>query len=308
MTISHRVDSQTLAGLVDGFVGIDLPFATIAGVFELTRLDLRVTDAPSGGTVVAMVNTVAGGGGSDLLQGTIADGDLLGTVTGSVLITGTTTLYLRVVSADDDAMGLSASVEVSASGADVAFILLSTLQRVKDVLQITDSTNDAALLGHLEGVSAGMQSWMQREIPAESRLVERHLTSGLNSEILTNEWPIVSVEEVRNGTTVQATDTYRIESERILRRVSSGVRFDWPENAEIEVDYTSGYASIPPDLVDACAQETARRWLQTVAAGGPGAHVSSLGPSVGDTESVLVDGFLPQTITTMRPYQRFANG
>jgi hypothetical protein len=297
-----------LAGLVDGFVGVDLPFATIAGVFELTRLDLRVTDAPSGGTVVAMVNTVAGGGGSALLQGTIADGDLLGTVTGSVLITGTTTLYLRVVSADDDAMGLSASVEVSASGADVAFILLSTLQRVKDVLMITDSTNDAALLGHLEGVSAGMQNWMRREIPAESRLVERHLTSGLNSEILTKEWPIISIEAVRNGTTVQATDTYRIEPERIIRRVSSGVSYLWPENAEIEVDYTSGYAAIPPDLVDACAQETARRWLQTVSAGGPGAHVSSLGPSVGDTESVLVDGFMPQTVETMKQYRRFANG
>ncbi len=304
MTISHRIDSQQLSGLLAGFVGVDMAFATILGSFSLTRVDLRLTDAPSGGTVVAMVNTVTGGGGSDLIQGTILDTTTFISTTGAVAVTGTTTLYLRVVSESGDAMGLSASVEISFPDAGVVTILLSTLQNVKDSAGITGSTNDTILQRHLEGVSQGMRNWMQRDITAKVITVERHYPTGLNSGIVLDEGPIISIEAVRSGGTALASTAYRSEPDRILRRVSSTSRIDWTRNTEIEVDYTAGFAAVPADLVDACTQETVRRWFQTVKGAGGGAHVASVTPETGNTETLLTDGFMPQTIQAMQPYRR----
>lgn len=306
MTISHRVDSQQLSGLLGGFVGVDMAFATILGSFSLTRVDLRLTDAPSGGSVVAMVNTVTGGGGSALIQGEVLDGTSFISTTGAVAVTGTTTLYLRVVSESGDAMGLSASVEISFPDAGVVTILLSTLQNVKDSAGVTDTTNDTIIQRHLEGVSQGMRNWMERDITAQVITVERHFPTGLSSGMILNAGPIISVEAVRSGGSVLDSSTYRSEPDRILRRVSGSSRIKWTRDADIEVDYTAGFAAVPADLVDACTQETVRRWLQTVKGAGSGAHVSSNTPETGDTETLLTDGFLPQTIETMKHYRLFS--
>lgn len=303
MTVSHRIDSSQLSGTLGGFLAIDVAFATISGAFRMTRLDLRVTDAPSGGTVDAMVNTVTGGGGVALLQGTIADGTNYLSVTGDIAFSGTTTFYLRVVSESGAAMGLSASVEISLPDGGTVTVFLSTLQNVKDSAKITGVTNDSIIQRHLEGVSAEMQNWMRRQIVTTVRTVERHYPLGLSTGIVLDDGPIVSVEEVRQSGDVMDVAEYRAEAGRILRRVSSDDRIKW-EAAEIEVDYTSGYASVPADLVDACTQEAVRRWLQTPAAGGLGVHVNAQTPETGDTKTFDIAGFMPQTIQAMRPYRR----
>ena len=302
MPVAYRIDSQTIAGLLGGFVNVDLAFATLVGPATMTRLDLRLTDAPSSGTVTVMVNTVSGGGGSDLLSGTILDGTKFISVTGSIAITGTTTLYLRVTAESGNAFGLSASVEIS--NAEAVTVLLSTLQLVKDSAGITGSTNDAIILRHLEGVSEGMRNWMRHNITSEVITEERHFTSGLNSGIALDKRPIISVQEVRSSGTILATNTYRTEQDSILRKVSGEFRQTWAQGSEIEVDYTAGYAAVPSDIVDACTQEAVRRFLQTKAGKGPGAHVSGLSPESGDSKTLIVDGFMPQTIQAMKPFRR----
>lgn len=269
----------------------------------MTRLDLRLTDAPSGGTVAAMVNTVTGGGGAALLQGTIADGTNYLSVTGDIAFSGTTTFYLRVTAESGSAMGLSASVEISLPDGGSVTVFLSSLQNVKDSAGITGVVNDAILTRHLEGVSAAMQNWMGRKIVSTVRTVERHYPAGLGTAIVLDDGPIISVEAVRKSGSVMTSDLYRNDGGRLLRRVSSDNRILW-ETAEIEVDYTSGYPTVPADLVDACTQETVRRWFQTVKAGGPGAHTTAVTPETGDSETIETDGFLPQTIQAMRPYRR----
>lgn len=306
MTISHRIGSQTLAGLLGGFVDEDVLFATVVGEFRMTRLDLRLTDAPSGGSVAVMVNTVTGGVGSQLLQGTILDGTAFLTVVGDITLGGTTEFYLRVTAESGDAMGLSASVELSLPTGGVVTVMLSTLGNVKGSAGITDALNDTIILRHLEGVSRGMQEWMDQKIVLTVHTVERHFPSGLNSALILECGPIASIEAVRSGSATLDSATYRLEDGRFLRRVSGGARINWTRNAEIEVDYTSGFLVVPEDLVDACTQETVRRWLQTLKAGGGGAHVTSRTPATGDTETLLADGFMPQTIETMRHYRRFA--
>jgi hypothetical protein len=293
--------------LLAGFVGVDVAFATIGGAFRITRLDLRLTDAPGSGTVSAMVNTVAGGGGTALLSGTVADGTRHISVTGDILFSGTTTLYLRITSESGFAMGLSASVEIStpSSGAP-ATVFLSTLQNVKDSAGITGSTNDDAITRHLEGVSKSMQNWMGRNILSTVTTSERHYPVGLSTGMVLDIGPIMSIEEVRQAGVVLVSDTYRAEQDRILRRVSGEYRIKWPSNSEIEVDYTAGHAAVPADLVEACTQETVRGWLQTVKAGGAGTHVSSVSPETGNTNIFVTTGFMPQTISAMTPYRRLA--
>lgn len=252
-----------------------------------------------------MVNTVTGGVGSQLLQGTILDGTTFLTVTGDITLSETTEFYLRITAESGDAMGLSVSVELSLPTGGVITVMLSTLDNVKDSAGITDAVNNTIILRHLEGVSREMQEWMDQKIVLTVHTVERHFPSGLNSALVLGCGPVVSVEEVRSGGTALATDAYRFEAGRLLRRVSSTSRLNWTRDTEIEVDYTSGFLVVPEDLVDACTQETVRRWLQTVKGAGGGAHVASKTPETGDTETLLTDGFMPQTIEAMRPYRRF---
>lgn len=305
MTISHRVDSQSLAGLLSGFVGVDVPFATISGSFRMTRLDLRVTDAPSGGTVAAMVNTVTGGGGSALLQGTIADGDRHVSVTGDIALSGTTTFYLRITAESGAALGLSASVELSLPDGGTATVFLSTLDNVKHAAKVTGSANDAAIQRHLEGVSKAMQNWMGRQIISTAITAEYHFPTGLNSAILLEDGPVSTLTEVRLSGSILAATGYRLEGARLLRRIAGSARTKW-EQAEVEVDYTAGYAAVPADLVEACTQEAATRWLRSVASGGPGLHVNAKTPETGDTKTFDTGPFLPQTIAAMSPYRRLA--
>ena len=303
MAVSHRIESQQISGLLSGFVATDVQFATVSGAFTMSRLDLRLTDAPSGGTVDVMVNTVTGGGGAALLQGTIADGTRFISVTGDIAFSGTTSFYLRVVSESGFAMGLSASVEISTLDGGTVTVLLSTLQNVKDSAAITGSTNDAIIQRHLEGVSKEMQNWMDRQIITTVRTVERHFPVGLGTAIVVDDYPVNSVEEVRQSGSVMDVAGYRVDGGRLLRRVSSGSRRLW-EKSEIEIDYTTGYAAVPADLVDACTQETVRRWRQTIVAGAHGAHVTSISPEAGDGKTFESAGFMPQTIQAMQPYRR----
>jgi hypothetical protein len=184
-------------------------------------------------------------------------------------------------------------------------VLLSTLEAVKESGKITDVTNDAILTRHLRGVSRAMQNWMGRTFTPTVLTEERHFPTGLNSGIVVNRGPIISVEEIRIAGTVLATTDYRTEGNRMIRRVSGESRIAWARNSEVELDYTAGYALIPADIFDAAAQETLRQWFGSKGSGGPGLHVVNVTPSVGDAKEFSTDEFLPYTIAVMKPYRRF---
>lgn len=297
--VSHRAESSQIAGLLSGFVGIDLPFAVMSESVRLTRADFRVTDPPTGGSVVARL--VAGSGS---LEATIADGQRLVSVTGSVLLGAGDQLALRVVSESGNALGLSVSAELSAPDASSISVYLTSLERVKDSFGITQAGSDAVLLRLIQSVSKGMQMWMARSILQTTTVAERHYPTGLSSAIVLNEGPVTAVAEVRTNGAALDSANYRIDGKRLLRRVAGSRRFNWERDAEIEVDYTAGYLSAPLDLVDAATNEVARAWLASIRGGGDGPHVNSTTPETGDTKTLFQGGWLPMTVEIMRPYRR----
>jgi len=304
VTVSQRITSTTIAGTLGGFVGVDLPFAVVSDSLRITRVDFRVTDAPSGGTVDVMINNTPGGAGTKTVPATIADGTRHASVTADVLLEAGETLYLRVTDESGSAMGLSASVELSLLTGQQVTVFLSTLPNVKDSAGISGTGDDLILTRHLEAVSRGMQNYMAREIPKIIYTDERHFPTGLNSALVLSHDPIVSVEGIRVGNVALTSDDWRIEGGRLLRRVSSDLALNWTKGTEVEVDYTAGYENIPSDLVDACTQEVLRRWFQTPKGGGDGAHVVSTTPETGDSTAYTQEEWMPQTLAVMRTYRR----
>lgn len=61
--MADRVPPPTVAGLLTGFVAVDLFAGYFPAAATLTAFQPAVTDAPSGGTVAVDLRTATGGGG-----------------------------------------------------------------------------------------------------------------------------------------------------------------------------------------------------------------------------------------------------
>jgi len=219
--MSNRIESHAIAGLLTGFVGLTLPFATISSAGRVTRFDLRVSDPPAGGSVV--VELIDAGSGVQLVQGTIGAGVRHVSIPASVDIVGGITLGLRIVSESGGAVGLSGSAEIAETPPTDVTAFLTDLTRVKDSLAIAGLSADAVLTSQIAGVSRGMQRWMGIEVHQTVWTNEPHFPVGLSTGLVLYHGPIVSVEEVRQSGSVLAADQYRAERGRILRRDDAAI-------------------------------------------------------------------------------------
>lgn len=187
--MSDRAPIPTIAGLLTGFVGVDVPVAYFANAATLESFYPVVTDAPSGGSVVVALRTATGGGGSGLTA-TIASGarSPATPTTGSVAIAAGTTLYLRITSESGAALNLSGSYSVSsASGVTTA---LTTVDRVKRYLDIAAATWDTLLGEIVLGVSGAATRYIGRAIVETTITGERH--DGGKELIRLLEYPVAS--------------------------------------------------------------------------------------------------------------------
>lgn len=270
--MSDRMPIATIPGLVSPWVGLDFVLAELSAAATISRVFLRRTDHLAGDVVAASVRNAAGGGGSGISV-TIADGAAYGTGVGSLAIAAGGLVYLRVGASGASSMNLAGWVEIE--GAAGVTTALTNLARVKQWLGIGDTANDDLLSTLIAGVSKRCQTAMEREILATAIAAELHEGDGADDVLQLRQFPILAspAPVVRQltaaGPVVIDAVTYRLLPDRgwILRGVN-GSSTPWPcGRANLEVDYTAGYAVVPEDLAQAATMQVAYLWRQTKAGG-----------------------------------------
>lgn len=292
-----------------GFLNTGMQVAYFATPNTLTRLSLFATDAPSGGTVTAELNTASDGSG-DSISVTIADGDNFATATGAVTIAAGGSLYLIITEDSGSALNLSGEYEVyQTSGVTT---LLTTLANVKLDAKIsgTDADRDTVLNTLIAGVSKRMQDWMDRPIVQTTATSEKIDSDGFWA-ILTKHWPIISITSVAlaDGTTlVENTDFECLEQDKAkgqIVRLSGGYKTGWERGERVvTVTYVHGYAAVPDDLVTAATTAVVQFFHETQQSGKGwrGLLTKDINPAGSPTLDKTV--WEQQVIPAMIPYRR----
>jgi hypothetical protein len=123
---------------------------------------------------------------------------------------------------------------------------LTNLNNVKDWMGLTASGDDALLSRLITAVSSFIGSWLNRAL-ATAAYTETRDGTGTKRLVLTN-YPVTAVASVTmDGTAIPSYsyvfDQYGIE-------LAAGVFTRGAGN--VVVQYTGGYAAIPPDIEQAC--------------------------------------------------------
>jgi hypothetical protein len=149
---------------------------------------------------------------------------------------------------------------------------LISLAILKDELGITDSSQDAKLQRYIDAISLKIEK-ITGTI-ASTEYTEKYLGTNTTKLVLKNR-PIISVESLKVDDV--EIDDYEIEKENgiihrdgLFRKTSyENVINNSPKGSSnqallnIEIEYTSGYATVPADIQDIALQETIRRYRGT---------------------------------------------
>ena len=139
---------------------------------------------------------------------------------------------------------------------------LCTLENVRTYLDIPvdkkDPEKDALYQSYIDRISVRMNNYCDRIF--ESTTYTEYYDGGGMSYLYTNQYPIISVTSINDdsgwswtSSTVISGVNYRVanNSRSILLK---NMRFgNYTEN--VKIVYIAGYATIPGDLIDACATE-----------------------------------------------------
>jgi hypothetical protein len=256
--VADRIEGA-IAGALDPFVGVDVYVATTLADVELASVQVGLLVAPSGGALTVELRNA----GSALATITVADGALSGAFTGAVAIASGTPLYLRVTASPGDPSDLRAALGFDAD------LALTTVARVKEYRRITTSAHDGQLAELVEGVSRALESYVGRPLVQRSHTAERRHGNGWN-ELVLDHWPVIGTPVVRvDGSAIAEGTDFRVRADwGILERIA-GDDSAWAcWEGDIEVDYVSGYATIPADLRLAATKQVVHEFSQTTAGGG----------------------------------------
>jgi hypothetical protein len=307
--MSDRVSIPTIAGALTSHINVDYAIAHFATAQTLEKFEPAVLVAPSGGSgsVSVDVRTATGGGGSGL-SATIPDGAKVPAtpVTGSVTIAADTTLYLRITAEAATApTDLYGNIEVSGA-ADVT-TALTTLARVKAWKSISASTDDDLLNTIIMGVSKRCQTYMTRNIVQLTNVSEKQSGVGRELPLVLREYPVivppaVAIRDVE-GDTVATTDYDVDEEAGLVHKATDGVVSSWTEGLRnYEVDYTSGFATVPEDLALAATAQVVHVFLNATAGAGRQSLDSTINDA-GGSASFLQGEWAPGVRQTLDGYR-----
>lgn len=303
--MADRVPIPMIHGSLTSFVDVDIFVGYFPAARTLTSFQPAVLGAPSGGSVSVDLRTAIDGGGEGL-SATIPDGAKVpaSPVTGSIDVAAGTSLYARITAESGSAAGLYGQYEIDvAAGISAA---LTTLARLKAFRGISGSGSDDDLSTVIAGVSKRMQAHMARSIVSQAITEEKHDASGLSDTIILGEYPVIVPPAVvlrdRNGEEIDST-TYEVDEDAgFLIRVTAGEPSNWDAGRRAyEVDYTSGYATIPEDLAFWATKQAAYEWLQFGQAGRLGNRGEILDP--GGEAQYLTGEWAPGVLNAMAPYR-----
>jgi hypothetical protein len=145
--------------------------------------------------------------------------------------------------------------------------LLATVQGAKNLLGISDTTQDALLGVILDGASSAWSSYCGRVFGSE--VVTETVPGNDRYSLIMGRRPLASVSEVRQDDDVVDTDNYQIESDvaGLLYNVNRWTSLTNKRPDYWAVDYTAGYVlpnhggtqTLPGDIEQACL-ETVKTW------------------------------------------------
>lgn len=303
-----RVPVATVGGLLSPWIGDagDLVAAVSVGSATLKRLFLHVPEAPSSAAIVASIRTASSGGGSGI-QATIPIGAKSGVGTGSVVLSGSETLYLRVESAGAEAADLSGWFELETADGTVVISALTNTTRVKRYLSEAGTSLDVNLNELILSVSKAMQNWMQRLILERAISNEKHDGNGVHDVLNLRHYPVTaaSVTVDVDGVALDAGDFEVEEEPGQVYYKPDGTFAPWPKGRRnLVFDYSSGYDSVPEDLEHAATLQVLYEFKKTAAGGG---RVGERQTTVGDGINVyMVDAWVPEVLAIMQHYRRAA--
>ena len=298
-----------IAGALTGFIGEDgIPVAYFVSANVLTDAAFTVLQAPSGGTTVIALNTAADGTG-DEIEVTIADGDNYATASGTVAITAGSYLYQIIVSDSGGALSLSGEYTVETTTGVVAMLTNLAIVKIDGDITGTDANRDIMLNYIIAGVSARMQKWMGRPIDPQTATDEK-LDSIGNYVVQTRHYPIISVTTLEENGTALTEDTHFEVGEDDLKeghivRISGEYPIAWASGRRVvKVTYEHGYASVPPDLVQAATAQAVQDYNDTLQSGRGWRGLSGKGVDPSASVSYDKDFWEKFTVPVMEPYRR----
>lgn len=110
--MADRVPVGFLPGVVSARAGEDFPVGNFGSGGTISRVFLRVSDAPTTADLVLSLRNASGGGGQGI-DVTIAIGAKSATATGTLSFSAGQDVFLRVVSGDASALNLDGWYEVA---------------------------------------------------------------------------------------------------------------------------------------------------------------------------------------------------
>jgi hypothetical protein len=257
----------SIPGPVEDQIGRDFVLATFAEGKRLSRADLSLLVAPTGGTVTVRFRDLPDS--NDSLDVVFADGDDTAGADGQVDVIPGGQLAATILAATGGAEDLSGNLQIAdvftdqQPGAED----LVDLSAVKALDEITGNEHDDALQLLVTGVSRLFARYVRRPLRLTT-LVE--VRSGADLERLALDHPIAAVEAVSiDGVALDAEaygfDETPFQTARVLERIDGR---PWPRGRRnLSIEYSTGFDPIPAELATACAHEVLFAWRQLGASG-----------------------------------------
>jgi len=297
--VPDRVPVGTHPGLSLALVGKDVPLAALTSERRATALFLRRGDANTASGLTVELRNATGGGG-DAIALAFGVGEVSKVVVGEILGSD---FYLRVTASDPDSENLSGWFQLESALVPGDATALTTLALVRQQLGKlpADTSDDTYLDTLILGASARIQRHIGRLIVESTITAETH-SGGGRSQLVPRHWPVSLVSEVRVEGAAVASSTYRLEGS-VLYRVAASDAYSldvWPCGfGNVELDYTAGYAALPPDLVRAATIQAAYDYQKR------GTRIAERGQVIdaGGSATYLTGPWAPGVLDMLSPWR-----
>lgn len=259
-----------IPGDLTTWLNVDAAFGSLETNSIITRVQLTLSNAPSGGALVVRISDTAGGAG-DGISVTIADGQVFGSQTGSLSVAADATLYARVTTVNGSPMDLVGSIDYGplAFAGDISGEVLS-LAAVKSYLKIDDGASDDDLTLFIVAARKAAEQFMSHslvevtktaypDIPVAAEVpwwggVKQgslpHL-QGAPNQIFLPEGPVQSITSIKSfddadAETVFASGNYYLDAVNDHVVLRNNAAWPAPERKVngFEVVYLVGYADV----------------------------------------------------------------
>lgn len=137
---------------------------------------------------------------------------------------------------------------------------LTTLENVKAYGGIQDSANDESLDRLIDVASEYVATWCSREFSA---ITHSEVYDGTgNAKLVLRYYPVLSVQSLRiDGQTIPPRPAFNSNGYVVDDLKISLVGYRFTSGAQnIEVEYTAGFATVPPDLEQAAIELVLQRY------------------------------------------------